>query len=151
MDIMDALQKVFDTALIPAIMGACAYIIALGKKYAKKWADQMEAKHELDNMAKRSELKNTLLKEIKTIVDSVVGSNMQLADAKKMENGGKLTDSQSADIRLAAEEVIMASLPESLTSEDGVLLKVIGGSDRLHIIIDSMIDQAVYDYKLKKK
>ena len=50
-------------------------------------------------MAKMQEIKNKLLSEIKTIVDSTVGSNMQIADALKKENGGFLTDEQSAYIK----------------------------------------------------
>lgn len=150
MDIMDTLQKFFDTALIPAIIGAGAYLLALVKKYAKKAMKQVEIKHEIENMAKMQEIKNKLLSEIKTIVDSTVGSNMQIADALKKENGGFLTDEQSAHIKNNVTDIIFASLPQSLTEEDGVLLDVIGGWDRLNTIIASMIDRAVYDYKIKR-
>lgn len=150
MDIMDQLQKLFDTALIPAIIGAIMYILTLIKKCVKKYLKQLEIKQELDNMAKMQEIKNKLLVEIKTIVDSTVGSTMQIADAMKKENGGFLTDNQSIDIKNNVTEIIFASLPCSLTEEDGVLLDVIGGWDRLNTIVASMIDRSVYDYKIKR-
>ena len=63
----------------------------------KKYLKQLEIKQELDNMAKMQEIKNKLLAEIKTIVDSTVGSNMQIADAMKKELDLKLLAVSCAD------------------------------------------------------
>lgn len=144
------LQDFFDTALIPAIIGGGAYLLKLIAKYGKQYAKSLEAKHALEQMSKKTEIKNTLLVEIRTIVESIVGSNMQMADAIKKENGGHLTDEQSVDIKNQVKELITIALPDDLTEEGGVLLDIIGGKKCLDTIISNMIDCAVYDYKLKK-
>lgn len=147
----EALQQFFSTVLIPAIIAGGAAIIALANKYAKQYLNNLEVKHEVENMAKTTEIKNNILGEIKTIVESVVGSNMALADDFKNGSAdGKLTDEQSKTIKTSVKTMVMSSLPDSLTADDGVLLKVIGGKDRLDIIIDNLIERAVYDYKIKK-
>lgn len=136
--------------LVPAIVAGGTYLIALTKKYAKRYFDGLEVKRELENLAKTTEIKNTILREIETVVSSVVGSNMQIADSIKKENGGTLTDEQSEKIRTTVKEVIMASLPVSLTDKEGVLMKVVGGQEQLDRIIDNMIEKHVYDYKIRK-
>lgn len=150
MTIAEFLQQFFNTILIPAILAGSAYLITLIKKYIKIYADNLEVKFELDNLAKTTEIKNILLNEIRTIVGEVVGSNMHIADDIKESNGGHLTDEQSSEIHKTAKDIVIASLPQSLTEQDGVLYNLIGGSERLDIIIDNMISKAVYDYKIKK-
>lgn len=150
MSITELLQEFFNTILIPAIIAGAAYLLTLIKKYANRYVNSLEVKHELENLAKTAEIKTIILNEIRTIVGEVVGSNMQIADAAKKDNGGHLTDEQSMKIHKTVKDVVMVSLPQSLTEKDGVLLNVVGGSERLEVIIDNMISKAVYDYKIKK-
>ena len=149
--IMKYLQEFFNTALIPAIVAGGAYLLKLITKYAKQYAKSLEVKHALEQMAKKTEIKTTLLAEIRTIVESVVSSNMRMADIMKKENGGHLNDDQSAEIKAKVEKLVMIALPDDLTEDGGVLLDIIGGKDCLNAIVSNMIDGTVYDYKLKKK
>lgn len=150
--ICEGLQQLFNTMVVPALLAGGGTIITLICKYSKRFFKNLEVKHELDKVAKTTELKNNILKEIESTVQTVVGSNMGVADDyKSRSSDGKLTDEQSKQLKINAKELILASLPDSITKDDGVLLEVIGGKERLNIIISSMIDKAVYDYNLKKK
>lgn len=150
--LMATLQNVFDTILGPAIIACIGAVVALGNKYIKQYLKKLDVKHELENMTRENEIKNGIMAEIKSIVVSVVGANMRIADDLKSANSDKmLTNEQSAEIKENVKKLVMASLPDSLTDDDGVLLDVMGGKERLDIIIDSMIEKCVYDYKIKKK
>lgn len=142
-------QQAFDIVK-PVAGAAVAAIPVIGQKYVKKITNSIEAKNELSSLKEVNEMKTTLLKEIETIVNSAVGSNMQLADKMK-EDGQKLSEEQIEQLKESTKKMINDSLPASLVNEDGVLLNIIGGKDKLDNIIDNMREKAVYDYKISKK
>lgn len=141
-------EQIFDIMKPVAITAVSSLPVFVGK-YGKKALTSFEAKNELDSLCKVNETKTTILKEVETIVNSAVGSNMQLADKMK-ENGEKLSEDQIKALKESTKKMIYASLPASLTEEDGVLLNIVGGQDKLDTIIENMREKAVYDYKINK-
>lgn len=146
------MQDTTKTVLIPAVTVIGGAVLLLIKKYVKNYLEKLQAKAEIEQLAKMNELRNSLLEQIETIVRSFVGSNMQLA--KEMKNAsadGRLTDEQADELRATAKTLIWASLPTSLVEEDGVLMKMIGGKDKLEIIIKGFMEKCVYEYNSSNK
>lgn len=147
---MDMINEVLDSVIMPMIVAGCTALFVMIRKYAKKIVSAIEAKIELEMLVKTNEVKSQLLAEIDKMVESAVGSNMQLADQMKSV-GIKLTDEQKEELQSKAKTMVMNSLPITLTEKDGVLMKLIGGEERLNNIIDASIEKFVYKYKLAKR
>lgn len=147
---MDMINEILDSVIMPMIVAGCTALFVMIRKYVKRIAEAIEAKIELEMLVKTNEVKSQLLSEIDKMVESAVGSNMQLADQMKSV-GIKLTDDQKAELQLKAKNLVKNSLPITLTDNDGVLMKLVGGPERLDNIIDASIEKFVYKYKLAKK
>lgn len=147
---MDEFIKVVtDNILTPAILIIASAVIIIVKNYAKKISDSIVTKNEIDALEKTQAAKEKILKEVASAVEAAVGSNMQTANDIKA-SGNKLTDEQSDELKNNAKKIALASLPTSITDEDGSLMKIIGGKEKLDIIIDSYIEKYVYEYQVKE-
>lgn len=147
-EFIDESIVIITNILKPLVLSGLGWLSVYLTKCAKRVIESIEAKNELENMSRVNEMRSNLLKEIETSVKAAVGSNMQIANKMK-ERGKKLTDDQISELQNSAKKLIMDSLPESLTTEGGTLLKIIGGKDKLDITIDNMLETAVYEYKMK--
>lgn len=139
-----------DYIIVPIIAAIGVAIVVVIKHRADKIAKSVVAKNELDEMGKKNTIRKDIISSLSTVVEAAVGSNMQLADAMK-KSGNGLTPEQVAELNRTAKELVLNSLPPSLTNDDGVLLEIIGGRDRLDAIITSMMEKYVYEYKLRPK
>lgn len=147
---MDEFIKVVtDNILTPAILIIASAVIIIVKNYAKKISDSIVTKNEIDALEKTQAAKEKILKEVASAVEAAVGSNMQTANDIKA-SGNKLTDEQSDELKNNAKKIALASLPTSITDEDGSLMKIIGGKEKLDTIIDSYIEKYVYEYQVKE-
>ena len=106
-------------------------------------------KNAMSDLEKETAVRKKLLDTIESCVEAAVGSNMQLADSMK-EDGNSLTEEQIAKLNKNVKTLVYSSLPSSLTEEDGTLMKIIGGPDKLEALIDAMMEKYVYEYKIKK-
>lgn len=143
-DVMSAVKSV----IIPIVSLVGGWVLLYIKKYVKRMMDTAEVTAELNYLQKMNEVKAQVMEEISNVVKSVVASNMDLAKMMKQESEtGHLTDEQVVELNKKAMDLILASLPTSLTEEGGTLLNVIGDMDKLKTIIKNLIDQYVYEYK----
>lgn len=150
MDANEIINSLVNNVLLPLLMSLGSAILIAVRNYIKRIVKSIEAKNDLESLTKLNEMKSLLLNEIGTIVDAAVGSNMQLADKMKSDNEDhKLTEDQVNELSKAARTLIMSALPPTLTEENGSLLNIIGGKDRLDTIIDGMLEKYVYEYKIK--
>lgn len=146
----DMMSNLVNNILLPLILSLGSAILVTGKNYVKRIVKSIEAKNDLESLTKLNEMKSLLMNEIGTIVEAAVGSNMQLADKMKSQNEDhKLTEEQVTELGTAAKDLVMRALPASLTDENGSLLNIIGGKDRLDAIIEGLLEKSVYDYKIK--
>lgn len=134
------------SVIVPAVSLLGGWVLLYIKKYIKRTLEMAEATNELNYLQKMNEIRDQVLKEIEKTVRSAVASNMDKAKWMKKESG-TLSDDQVAELNASAMDLIMASLPASLTENEGTLLNVIGGSDKLKVIIRNYMEQAVYEYK----
>lgn len=148
-DVISSIISITKGILEPLVLTCVGWLSVYITKCIKRYMDGIEAKNELNNMNKVNEMRSSLLKEIELNVRAAVGSNMQIANKMK-SHGKKLTNEQINELQKTVKTLVMDSLPESLTTEDGVLLKIIGGKNRLDIIINNMLETAVYEYKNNK-
>lgn len=142
--------SILDNIAVPIIIAIGGAVLVVVKHYADKVAKSVIAKNEISAMEKQGSVRKSLLETLGTIVEAAVASNMQLADTMKRD-GTKLTQDQIVELNLSATQLIYNSLPPSLTNEDGVLLEIIGGTDKLNAVIKSMMEKYVYEYKLRPK
>ena len=150
MNIDEFMNFLVNNVLLPLLIAIGSAMLIVAKSYIKRIMKSIEAKNDLESLMKLNEMKSTLINEIGIIVDAAVGSNMQLADKMKSENENcKLTNDQMKLLNESAKELIMKALPESLTNENGSLLNIIGGKDKLDAIIEGMLEKYVYEYKIK--
>lgn len=141
---------VWDHIFIPILIAIGAAMLYVIKHYADKISKSIVAKNELAAMEKENTARKEILNTLSTMVESAVASNMQLADAMK-KNGAKLNEDQIAELNRSAKQLVINTLPPSLTNEGGVLLEIIGGREKLDAIIQSMMEKYVYEYKIRQK
>lgn len=144
------LSTIMSSLVIPIILAFCGGIVYLVKKYVDRITTSIEAKNEIEKVTTTNKLKQQLLDEIEKVVNTAVATNMPKADKYK-EGGNKLTEDQIKELNESARNLALAMLPNSITEENGFLLGVIGTKEKLNVLIDSYIEKATYDYKLKKK
>lgn len=141
---------VLDHIFVPIMIVIGASVVIVVKHYADKIAKSIVAKNEISSMSKENTVRNELIKTLDEMVKAAVASNMELAKKLK-ENGRKLTDDEIEELNNTVITLVMNSLPPSLTNDDGVLLEIIGGRDKLDAIIRSMMEKYVYEYKIADK
>lgn len=139
---------ILDHIFVPVMIVIGAALVIVVKHYADKIAKSIVAKNEISSMTKENTTRKELIETLNSIVESAVASNMQLAEAMK-KNGQKLTQEQIEELNNTCKTLVINSLPLSLTEENGVLLEVIGGKEKLNAIISSMMEKHVYEYKVK--
>lgn len=139
---------VLDHIFVPAMIALGAALVIVVKHYADKIAKSIVAKNELSNMSKENTVRNDIIKTVDEMVKAAVASNMDITKKLK-ENGHKLTEHEIAELNATAKCLVMNTLPPSLTNDDGVLLEIIGGKDKLDAMIKNMIDKYAYEYKIQ--
>lgn len=138
---------VLDNIGVPLLCAIGAALVIVVKHYADKIAKSIVAKNELSAMSKKNTIRNELLTTLSEVVKAAVASNMDLS-RKMKENGHKLTEEEIMELNKTVMRLVMNTLPPSLTNDDGVLLEIIGGKDKLESIIKSMMEKYVYEYKM---
>lgn len=139
---------ILDHIFVPVMIVIGAALVIVVKHYADKIAKSIVAKNEISSMTKENTARKELIETLNSIVGSAVASNMQLAEAMK-KNGQKLTQEQIDELNNTCKTLVINSLPLSLTEDNGILLEVIGGREKLDAIISSMMEKHVYEYKVK--
>lgn len=148
MDFSEIMNVLVQSVLIPIILIMGSGLIAIVKSYASKITNSIIERNKMEMLDYVTSTKNNVLEEMETIVQAAVLSNMQIADKMK-EGGKKLAEEQINQLNEAADQMIYKALPSSLTDENGTLLKLIGGKERLDSIIDGMVEKSVIEGKAK--
>lgn len=143
------IEAITDNILIPVIAILGTTLVLIIENCLKKITESIVNKNAMSDLEKEAATRKKLIDTISSYVDSAVASNMQLADFMKSD-GSSLTDAQIKTLNEGAKKIIYAALPTSLTEEDGTLMKIIGGPEKLEALIDAMMEKCVYEYKLKK-
>jgi len=149
MDAYMIFQYIIDNLAVPVLIAIGGGIALIVNKYFDKITKSIEVKNEIESIEKRMKTRQDILETLRPTVEAAVASNMQLAN-KLRERNGKLTEEDAASLNESAKELVMNTLPASLTEEEGVLLDIIGGRDQLDTAIKIMIEQYVYEYKLQQ-
>ena len=145
---MEILQMILDNIGVPILIAIGGGLAIIATKWTEKIGNSITLKNEIENIEKRTKARKDILETLEPAVEAAVASNMQLADTIK-QTKGKLTEDDAKMLNESAKELIMNTLPKSLTDEDGVLLDIIGGRPQLDAAIKVMIERYVYEYKLK--
>ena len=138
-----------DQLLMPIatiIFGLLVYFV---KKYTEQISRSILAKNEIVALEAENNMRMQALKIIADSTKSAVAFNMDTANKLKAE-GRYLTEAEITQLNEAAMNLVFNSLPASITEEDGILLKLIGGKEKLIGLIKSYIERYVYEYKLQK-
>mgnify|MGYP000065005891 CR=1 FL=1 len=143
----DAITKaLMDNIITPVIVLIGSAILMVVRSYVKRIRDSIIAKNEMVSLDSLTRVKNNLLEEIETIVNAAVLTNMQLANSMK-SGGKKLTDLEAEMLQKSTKTLVYQTLPSTLTDENGVMLQVIGGKERLDGLVNNFIEKAVVDAK----
>ena len=142
------IQLILDNLAVPIMFAIGGGIAMWIGKWTDKIGNSIAVKNEIESIEKRTKARKDILEALRPAVEAAVASNMQLANTMK-ERNDKLTDDDIKMLNDTAKDLVLNTLPESLTSEDGELLKIIGGRSQLDAAISVMIEQYVYEYKLK--
>ena len=148
MEFISLIQTVIDHLGIPILIAIGGGFAVIASKWTEKIGNSITIKNEIDSIEKRTKARKSILETLEPAVQAAVASNMQLADTIR-QNKGKLTQDDLVMLNNSAKELIMNTLPKSLTDEDGVLLDIIGGKAQLDAAIKVMIEKYVYEYKIK--
>lgn len=149
MDSYQWINALFENLAIPIIAAIGIIVVNVVKSFGKKITDSIVAKNEAESLEKVFAVKSYVIQEISTIVEAAVASNMQIAEDMK-KAGQKLTEEQQYQLQQSAKELVLNSLPASLTQEDGSMIQIIGGQEKLDALISAMMEKSVYEYKIKK-
>ena len=143
----DAITKaLMDNIITPIIVLIGSAILMVVRSYVKRIRDSIIAKNEMVSLDSLTRVKNNLLEEIETIVNAAVLTNMQLANSMK-SGGKKLTDLEAEMLQKSTKTLVYQTLPSTLRDENGVMLQVIGGKERLDGLVNNFIEKAVVDAK----
>jgi len=148
MDGYQVFQVILDNLAVPILLALGGGIAVLVTKWTEKIGKSVTVKNEIESIQKRMSTRQDILNTLRPTVEAAVASNMQLADTLRKKNG-KLTEEDVELLNNSAKELVLNTLPDSLTDDDGVLLDIIGGRDQLDTAIKIMIEQYVYEYKIK--
>ena len=144
---MDTILEAFaDKLIIPiiAVLGTALVVIIQG--FTSRIAKSIELNNRLSDIEKEAAIRERLLSILGQAVQSAVGSNMQLAES--MKESGKLTPEQIKQLQDSAKQRVWNSLPPTLLNEESIT-KILGGRDQINELISTMIEQYVYEYKMK--
>lgn len=144
------ITSIVDNVLLPVLLVVGSTVLLVVKSYVNKITKSIIAKNELDALERTNSVNNHLINEISIIVESAVASNMQLAESMKENNENGLSDDQIKELNESTLRLINNALPPSLLDDNSPLLEIIGGRERLNSIIKNMIEQYVYEYKVKR-
>lgn len=144
------ITSIVDNVLLPVLLVVGSTVLLVVKSYVNKITKSIIAKNELDALERTNSVNNHLINEISVIVESAVASNMQLAESMKEGSENGLSDDQIKELNESTMRLINNALPPSLLDVDSPLLEIIGGRERLNSIIKNMIEQYVYEYKVKR-
>lgn len=144
------MHAVMDNIITPVLVVIGSAILMVVRSYVKRIRDSIIAKNEMVSLDSLTRIKNNLLEEIETIVKAAVFTNMNLANAMKI-GGKKLTDTEIEMLQQSTKSLVYQTLPTTLTEDNGVMLEVIGGKDRLDGIINNFIEKSVIDAKAKMR
>ena len=150
MDISTIIQTIIDNLAVPILFAIGTGLGVIATKWTEKIGKSVTVKNEIESIEKRTKVRKDILESLDPIVQSAVASNMQLANEIKATKG-KLTQEDAKMIYNSTMDLIMCTLPKSLTEEDGVLLEIVGGESQLKSSIKVMIEKHVYEYKFKTK
>ena len=145
-----SMHAVMDNIITPVLVVIGSAILMVVRSYVKRIRDSIIAKNEMVSLDSLTRIKNNLLEEIETIVKAAVFTNMNLANAMKI-GGKKLTDTEVEMLQQSTKSLVYQTLPTTLTEDNGVMLEVIGGKDRLDGIINNFIEKSVIDAKAKMR
>jgi len=144
---MDTLKnELVQNVLVPIILLLGSSIVLIAKHYIKKITESILAKNELSMMLSNMNIKNGILSELGTMVQSAVFTNMKLANSLK-ENGKKLTEVEANMLQESAKKLVYNALPTEYEDENSAVLKLVGGKQKLDNIISNMIEGAVITAK----
>jgi len=144
------LDIITNNILAPALLAIGSAILLIIRSYAEKMMKSIVSKNEKECLELETKTKVNILAEIDNIVSGAVAANMKLAEELKIaaaEKGRDLTSAEVAMLNNSARELIMNALPDSLTREGGILHTIVGGSEKLRIIIDDSIEKHVIDHR----
>lgn len=147
---MEFLEILKTQLVLPLLIGCIGVIIYLSKYYMDKVSKSIVIKNEMATMEKETAVRNQVIQTIAEGTKSAVALNMDTANLLK-EHGGFLSENEITELNQSAINLVLASLPSSLTDEDGALSKLIGGQEKLISIIKLFMERYVYEYKLHKE
>ena len=143
------LNAVVANIIIPIVLVIGSALVVVVRTYVKKITDSMIEKNEVASLNNLTSIKNNLLAEIATIVQAAVSSNMSIAESLKSNSNGKLSDAEIAMLQDSARELVYKALPPNLTDQNGSLMQLVGGQDKLDAIISSLLEHSVIESKSK--
>ena len=149
MDQNVVINAIVTNVILPIILVIGSAIVVVARTYIKKLTDSMIAKNEVASLNNLTSIKNNLLAEIGTIVQAAVSTNMSIADTLKSNANGKLSDAEINMLQESARKLIYQALPTNLTDQNGSLMQLIGGQDKLDAIISGLLEHAVIEAKSK--
>lgn len=148
MDWYQIFQVILDNLAVPILIAIGGGLTVIATKWTDKIGNSITIKNEIESIEKRMKARKDILDTLRPTVEAAVATNMQLADKLRQQNG-KLSEEDAVELNRSAQELVMSTLPNSLTDDDGILLDIIGGKSQLEAAIKVMIEQYVYEYKLK--
>lgn len=142
-------QNILDNLMVPLILLFAGAVIAIIKPRVDKMVDSITARADMDELMEENTVRKELLELIDKQVQAAVASNMSIAIMIKKRNGGTMPEEDGKRLAENARELVMNSLPLSLTKEGEKLNSIIGGTDRLEAVIKNSLEKHVYEYKYR--
>ena len=144
-------NAIMDNLMVPIIVIIAGALIAIFQPKINKIVQKHLAKEDMKELNEENTIRKDLLELIDRQVKSAVAANMSLANYIRRENNGDIPDEEGKKLAENAKQLVMNSLPVSLTDKDGNLNKILGGTDRLEAIIETSLKKYVYEYKFKQQ
>ena len=144
-------NAIMDNLMVPVIVIIAGALIAIFQPKINKLVQKHLAKEDMKEINEENTIRKDLITLIDSQVKSAVAANMSLANYIRRENNGDIPDEEGEKLAENAKQLVMNSLPVSLTDEDGNLNKILGGTDRLEAIIETSLKKYVYEYKFKQQ
>ena len=144
-------NAIMDNLMVPVIVIIAGALIAIFQPKINKIVQKHLAKEDMKELNEENTIRKDLLELIDRQVKSAVAANMSLANYIRRENNGDIPDEEGKKLAENAKQLVMNSLPVSLTDKDGNLNKILGGTDRLEAIIETSLKKYVYEYKFKQQ
>ena len=144
-------NAIMDNLMVPVIVIIAGGLIAIFQPKINKIVQKHLAKEDMKELNEENTIRKDLISLIDSQVKSAVAANMSLANYIRRENNGDIPDEEGKKLAENAKQLVMNSLPVSLTDKDGNLNKILGGTDRLEAIIETSLKKYVYEYKFKQQ